>query len=101
MKLLTGCWPETLEHMQKCLTIKSAHVGEQLVSTTSPLKRWLLEPRARMSRRDMRSQGNRTRVAIESFLVERATDLCPLRDRMWHPALDEEDDDDVGTWLFE
>lgn len=101
IKLLSGGWPETLEYMQKCLTLKSAHVGEELMSAEYPHKRWLLVPHPHMSHRDMRSQGNRTRVAIESFLVEKATDTCPLRDRGLHPANDDEDDEDVGTSLFE
>ena len=101
IKLLTGGWPETLERMQKCLTLKSASVGEELMSAEYPHKRWLLEPPLQMSHRDVRSQGNRTRVAIESFLVERVTDICPLRDLALHPAFDDEDDDDIGTSLFE
>ena len=100
IKLLSGSWPETLEHMQECLTLKSAHVGQDLISAEYPHKRWLLEPHLHMSHKDMRSQGNRTRVAIESFLVQRATDTCPLRDRVLHPALDDEDDEDFGTSLF-
>lgn len=101
IKLLTGGWPEALEHMQKCLTLESACVGEELVSAEYPHKRWLLEPHPHSSRRDVDSQGNRTRMAIESFLVERAPDTCPLRDRNLHPPFDDEDDENIGTSLFE
>lgn len=84
IRLLGGEWPDVLEGMQECLSLDSVRVGNELIGL-NPLHGWQFEPGGLESSKDMSVQANRTRKAIEHFLVHGGT--CPLRDEVHHPQM--------------
>ena len=80
--LQKGNWPKTLERMNKVLNLKSADFRGYLLGEY-PSQRWRLEPDALTELGYMRSQGIRTRKAVEEFLVRGG--CCPLIDNDAHP----------------
>ena len=83
IELSHGTWPDVLERM-KLLKLESVLFRHQLTGT-DPQQFWDLETGGYASRKDMTSQGNRTRKALEDFFINGGS--CPLRDRDAHPNL--------------
>ena len=80
--LLDGEWSNVLENMQQCLNLEWASFHHDLFGDDPP-QHWNLEPSPWVSSGDMGSQGNRTRKALEEFMVNGGS--CPLRDEVAHP----------------
>ena len=82
IRLLRGRWAEVLERMHATLSLKSAYVGGKLLGE-DPYQTWIVEPSFLVEDDDLSDQGNRTRKAIQDYLV--AGGSCPLRDEEAHP----------------
>lgn len=82
MRLLEGTWIETLQKVNKVLNLKSAYIRGDLLGENPP-QHWDLEPDLWAEHTDSRSQGNRTRKAIQDFLLQGGS--CPLIDQDAHP----------------
>lgn len=80
--LLDGTWIDALEKMSRVLNLKSASARGFLIGE-DPRQRWSLEPDIWAGHNDLRSQGNRTRKAVQEYLVKGGS--CPLRDEVAHP----------------
>ncbi len=83
MRLQEGTWVETLERMKKALNLRSAYMRGDILGE-NPHQHWILAPEIWAEYGDLGSQGNRTRKAIEKYLV-RGGDTCPLLDGDMHP----------------
>ena len=79
--LLDGTWTDALEKMSKVLNLKSACVKGYLIGV-DPRQHWNLEPDIWAEQSDLQSQENRTREAIQDYLVKGGS--CPLHDEVAH-----------------
>lgn len=75
-----GGWPQTLEIIQKQLSLESADIQGYLVCDDPP-QVW----RLRQDDHDEADQGNRTSAALSKYLVHGGS--CPLLDEESHPNL--------------
>lgn len=82
IRLLEATWVETLQKMNKVLNLESTYLGGDLLGEY-PRQRWNIEPDTWAEDGDLRSQANRTRKAIQDFLVQGGS--CPLIDEDAHP----------------
>ena len=82
IELAYGSWVDVLEGTRKLLVLDCVSLSGRLTGI-SPQQHFELEPDTWASHRDMRSQGNRTREALENYLVSGG--VCPLRDEEEHP----------------
>ncbi|KAL9625890.1 MAG: hypothetical protein Q9204_007760, partial [Flavoplaca sp. TL-2023a] len=82
IRLLDGEWPDVLERMQQLLTLEEAEFDKDL-SSVAPSQLWYLDAPSYTSRKDDSVQENRTRWALEKFMVHGG--VCPLRDAEAHP----------------
>ena len=82
IRLLDGEWPDVLERMQQLLTLEEAEFDNHL-SSVAPSQLWWLDAPGYTSSKDDSVQENRTRWALEKFMVHGG--VCPLRDAEAHP----------------
>lgn len=89
IRLLDGKWPDVLERMQQLLSLEEAHFDKDLCGV-APNQMWRLDPPGYTSSKDDSVQENRTRWALENFMVNGG--VCPLRDEEAHPQ--------SSSWYF-
>lgn len=82
--LLDGSWPDVLERTQKLLSLHEAHFNNELYSLEYD-QMWNFDPPGACSSKDDSVRENRTRWALEKFMVEGG--VCPLRDEDAHPQM--------------
>ena len=69
IRLTDGTWPDVLEHMQTVLDLECAEFGDFLLGY-DPNQMWRLNPVGCVSSKDDSCQNNRTRWALEEFMVD-------------------------------
>ena len=82
ISLSTGLWVEVLEDMQEALQLEEMWFRWEL-RAMYPLQEWNLDPSLDANEDDAWCSNNRTRWALEKYMVEGGT--CPLRDEQAHP----------------
>lgn len=82
IRLMDGNWPDVLERMQDLLNLEEAHFDKELWGV-APKQIWRLDPTDWTSSKDDSVQENRTRWALEKFMVHGG--VCPLRDEETYP----------------
>lgn len=82
IRFVTGEWPSALEEMHDALSLTSAHVQGRLIGE-DPHQCWHLDAIYPASSDDYTSPSNRTREAIEDYLIGWGD--CPLLDEEEHP----------------
>lgn len=82
IRFLTGEWPSALEGMHNALSLTFARVQGRLAGE-DPYQRWELDPLYPASYDDYTCHSNRTREAIEDYLIGWGD--CPLHDEDEHP----------------
>ncbi|KAI4179180.1 MAG: hypothetical protein L6R41_007994 [Letrouitia leprolyta] len=82
--LLDGDWVDVLERTQQLLTLEKAHFSKEIYSMAYD-QMWQFDPPGLCSSKDDSVQENRTRWAMEEFMVQGG--VCPLRDEKAHPQL--------------
>ncbi|KAL8838562.1 MAG: hypothetical protein Q9176_004959 [Flavoplaca citrina] len=68
IRLVDGEWPDVLERMQQLLSLEEAEFDESL-SSVVPSQLWWLDAPGYTSSKDDSVQANRTRWALEKFMV--------------------------------
>ncbi|KAL8668444.1 MAG: hypothetical protein Q9168_006924 [Polycauliona sp. 1 TL-2023] len=86
IRLLDGTWPDVLERMHQLLRLDYARFHKDLYSE-DPERLWTLDPPGCTSSKDDSVQQNRTRWALEKFMLQQEDSVCPLRDEVAHPAI--------------
>ncbi|KAL8831386.1 MAG: hypothetical protein Q9170_005321 [Blastenia crenularia] len=84
IRLVEGEWPYVLERMQQLLALEEAHFQHDLCGD-NPEQWWRLDPPGYTSSKDDSVQENRTRWALEKFMVDGGA--CPLRDEEEYPQV--------------
>ncbi|KAI4153923.1 MAG: hypothetical protein L6R39_001480 [Caloplaca ligustica] len=84
IRLEEGEWADVLERMQRLLDLEEANFGQSLLGD-NPNQMWYLDPIGHASSTDDSVQSNRTRWALEGFMVHGG--VCPLRDEEAHPEV--------------
>ncbi|KAL8784396.1 MAG: hypothetical protein Q9213_003996 [Squamulea squamosa] len=83
IRLIDGNWPDVLEHMQKMLELDEMQFSKDLIGLEPLLQVWRFDPPGCTSSKDDSVQENRTRWALEEYMI--LGGKCPLRDRDAHP----------------
>ncbi|KAL8847268.1 MAG: hypothetical protein Q9221_007692 [Calogaya cf. arnoldii] len=82
IRLLDGKWLDVLERMQRLCKVEEAHFDLDLYGV-APVQKWILDIPDETRIEDDSIQANRTRWALEKFMVEGG--VCPLPDEVAHP----------------
>ena len=82
VRLTSGRWASVLQVMHNVLTLASATLRDSLLGTDPP-QYWPLDYRGQIEPDDMSHQCNRTRIAVQQYLVDGGD--CPLLDEERHP----------------
>ncbi|KAL9005080.1 MAG: hypothetical protein Q9188_002127 [Gyalolechia gomerana] len=84
IRLLDGDWLDVLERMQQLLVLKEVHFDKDLYGLDLD-QMWRFYPPGCTSSEDDSVQENRTRWALENFMIRGG--VCPLRDEAAHPQI--------------
>ena len=82
IRLTSGRWVSTLQAMRNILSLTSATLGGSLLGNNPP-QHWTLDLKGQIELDDINHQCNRTRVAIEEYLISGGD--CPLLKEDDHP----------------
>ncbi|KAL8774142.1 MAG: hypothetical protein Q9209_001250 [Squamulea sp. 1 TL-2023] len=83
IRLMDGNWPDVLENMQNMLELDEVQFRKELIGLEPHLQMWRFDPPGCTSSKDDSVQENRTRWALEKYMIRGG--ICPLRDPDAHP----------------